>query len=263
MLIAACLQWSSGRRCFLLKISLVFRRKRKEQSQFPADASLGPAPYAWSIVDEPGHFEYSQETQWSQHWHTEGLFRIEMCPDHFKYGSNDHLLEKKTYTKPIEQTGIVLGALTTKSNILNEEAKYWFTPRPYILKSISKTNKPRKTNSAISRGRRRILAEIISRWIRTEKISEELLLSIMFDSHADRIEKDQNDDRPVECLGFHKDTDSAPKRVTFLCSCVVPGDPNAYLITRCWIFHRRMNVRGRSGRSISVVRPRLKALSSR
>ena len=41
--------------------------------------------------------------------------------------------------------------LTTKSKILNDEAKYWFTPRPYILKSISKTNKPRKTNSAMSK----------------------------------------------------------------------------------------------------------------
>jgi light-regulated signal transduction histidine kinase (bacteriophytochrome) len=45
----------------------------------------------------------------------------------------------------------IISKHTTKSNILNEDAKYWLTPRPYILKSISKTNKPRKTNSAISR----------------------------------------------------------------------------------------------------------------
>ena len=43
---------------------------------------------------------------------------------------------------------------TTQSNMLNDDEKYRSIPRPYILKSISKTNKPRKTNSAISIGKK-------------------------------------------------------------------------------------------------------------
>jgi len=39
---------------------------------------------------------------------------------------------------------------------------------------------------------------------RTQKVSEKLRLSVMFGSDEDRIEEDEDDDKPVECLTFHQ-----------------------------------------------------------
>lgn len=75
-----------------------------------------------------------------------------MCPNDFKYWTKNDLEQKKISTR---KDILTKEKHTTKSNILNDDAKYRSTPRPYILKSISKTNKPRKINSAISKTKSR------------------------------------------------------------------------------------------------------------
>lgn len=103
---------------------------------------------------------------------------------------------------------------TTKSKILNDDWKYWLIPNPYIFNNISKTNKPRKTNSAMSEMWRTLFPEIFDGETNlTQEIRQILFLSIVFNGDTCGIEKDQDDHCPIECLGFDQNSNFTPRGI--------------------------------------------------
>ena len=96
--------------------------------------------------------------------------------------------------------------------MLNEDWKYWWKPSPYILKSISKMNSPKKMYSANTVRKNtsytctckyRTYATAAKQVELTEKGVEPLWLVVVLDGDARSVEEDEHDDHPVEGLSLH------------------------------------------------------------